>query len=88
MISQIILGEKRFFKLLLYLVAFKNGARDWFTGVRIEFTKQNEVNKDFNIEEHHIFPKSLLRSIGKLEEANLPPNIAFINLGTNKRLHD
>ena len=81
-------GEGRFFKLLLYLVVFKNGARDWFTGVRIGFTKQNEVNKGFNIEEHHIFPKSLLRSIGKLEEADLLPNIAFINPGTNKRLRD
>jgi hypothetical protein len=81
-------GEGRFFKLLLYLVIFKNGARDWFTGVRIGFTKQNEVNKDFNIEEHHIFPKSLLRSIGKLEEADLLPNIAFINPGTNKKFRD
>jgi hypothetical protein len=70
------------------LVIFKNGARDWFTGARIGFTKQNEVNEDFNIEEHHIFPKSLLRSIGKLEEADLLPNIAFINPGTNKKFRD
>jgi hypothetical protein len=81
-------GEGRFFKLLLYLVAFKKGARDWFSGIRIGFTKQNEVNKKFNIEEHHIFPKSLLRSVDKLEEADLLPNIAFINPGTNKKFRD
>jgi hypothetical protein len=81
-------GEGRFFKLLLYLVAFKKGARDWFSGIRIGFTKQNEVNKEFNIEEHHIFPKSLLRSVDKLEEADLLPNIAFINPGTNKKFRD
>ncbi|MEM0217100.1 MAG: DUF262 domain-containing protein [Candidatus Bathyarchaeia archaeon] len=81
-------GEGRFLKLLLYLVIFKKGAADWFTKVRIGFTKQNEVNKNFNIEEHHIFPKSLLRSLEMQDKADLLPNIAFINPGTNKKLRD
>jgi len=82
-------GEGRFFKLLLYLIAYKNEATDWFTGVRIGYTKHNEVNCDFTIEEHHFFPKSLLERVGiEKEERELLGNIAFINPGTNKRLRD
>lgn len=39
---------------------------------------------NFNIGEYHIFPKSLLRAYGMLDKADLLPNIAFINPGTNK----
>ncbi|MEM3385394.1 MAG: DUF262 domain-containing protein [Nitrososphaeria archaeon] len=82
-------GEGRFFKLLLYLVAYRNGAVDWFSNVRLGFTKQNEVNKDFNIEEHHFFPRSLLRNLGVVKEKReLLANITFINPGTNKRLSE
>ncbi|WP_309493710.1 GmrSD restriction endonuclease domain-containing protein [Candidatus Hecatella orcuttiae] len=80
-------GEGRFFKLLLYLITYRNEAVDWFTGVRIGYTTHNEINKDFTIEEHHFFPRSLLRSVGiKKEERELLGNITFINPGTNKRL--
>ncbi|MFN6992554.1 MAG: hypothetical protein ACK4MM_07545, partial [Fervidobacterium sp.] len=82
-------GEGRFFKLLLYLIAYRNGAVDWFSKVRLGFTKLNEVNKDFNIEEHHFFPRRLLRNVGVEEEKReLLANITFINPGTNKRLRD
>jgi len=82
-------GEGRFFKLMLYLIAFRNVAVDWFTKDRLGYTKHNEINKDFNIEEHHFFPRSLLRGVGyEKNEWNLLANIAFINPGTNKRLRD
>lgn len=82
-------GEGRFFKLILYLIAYKNNAADWFTKVRLGFTKHNEINKDFTIEEHHFFPRNVLRSVGiEKDERELLANIAFINPGTNKRLRD
>jgi len=82
-------GDGRFFKLLLYLVVYKLGAKDWFTKVRLGYTKQNEINKDFNIEEHHFFPRSLLKNVGfDKDKRELLPNITFINPGTNKRLRD
>ena len=82
-------GEGKFFKLVLYLIAYRNGATDWFTGVKLGFIKHNEVNRDFVIEEHHIFPRSLLRSVGvEKDKRELLANIAFINPGTNKRLRE
>ncbi|MEM2514643.1 MAG: hypothetical protein QXU81_10110 [Candidatus Bathyarchaeia archaeon] len=80
--------EGRFLKLLLYLVLYKKEATDWFSGVRLGYTKQNEVNRNFSIEEHYIFPKNLLRSIGMLDKSDLLPNIAFIDPGTNKKFRD
>lgn len=80
-------GEGRFLKLLLYLIAFRNGAVDWFTKAKLGYTKHNEINKDFTIEEHHFFPRSLLKSVGiEKNQRNLLANIVFINPGTNKRL--
>jgi hypothetical protein len=82
-------GEGKFFKLVLYLIAFKNQARDWFTNVRLGYLPDSEVNKDFTIEAHHFFPKGLLRHTGiEQKETDLLANITFINPGTNKRLTD
>jgi hypothetical protein len=80
-------GEGRFFKLILYLIAYKNEAVDWFTKDRLGFTRRNEVNKDFTFEEHHFFPRRILGSIGvEKDKRELLANITFINPGTNKRL--
>ena len=80
-------GEGRFFKLLLYLVAYQEKAVDWFTKVRLGYTKHNEINRDFSIEEHHFFPRSLLKSVGfDKDKRELLANITFVNPGTNKRL--
>jgi len=82
-------GEGRFLKLVLYLIAFRNQAYDWFSKTRLGYLPNNEINKDFTIEEHHFFPRSLLRGIGVEEEKRESlANIAFINPGTNKRLRD
>ncbi len=82
-------ADGRFLKLVLYLIAFKNQARDWFSKgkVRLGYRPDDKVNQDFTIEEHHFFPKSLLTGVGiEKEESDLLANITFINPGTNKRL--
>lgn len=80
-------GEGRFLKLVLYLIVYKNRAVDWFTKVRLGYFRQNEINRDFKIEEHHFFPKSLLESVGYAKDKyDSLANIVFINPGTNKRL--
>lgn len=82
-------AEGRFLKLLLYLIVYGNKAVDWFTKVRLGFYERDEVNRDFTIEEHHFFPKSLLRSVGYDEEQREAlANIVFVNPGTNRRLRD
>jgi len=80
-------GIGRILKLILYLIVYKNGATDWFTGVRLGYTRHNEINKDFGIEEHHFFPRSLLRKQNiETDKIHSLANIVFINPGTNKRL--
>jgi hypothetical protein len=82
-------GEGRFLKLALYLAIYRNQAKDWFSGVRLGYFKDNEVNRDFAIEVHHFFPRSLLKSVGHGEdEREALANIVFINPGTNKRLRE
>jgi len=82
-------GEGKFLKLILYLIAYRSGASDWFSKVRLGYLPNNEINKDFAIDEHHFFPRGLLKSVG-VEEENRESlaNITFINPGTNKRLRD
>ncbi|MGC9014518.1 MAG: GmrSD restriction endonuclease domain-containing protein [Thermoproteota archaeon] len=82
-------GEGRFLKLVLYLVVYRNQATDWFTKVRLGYFKSNEINRDFTIEEHHFFPRSLLRNVGiEKDKREALANIVFINPGTNKRLRE
>ncbi|GIU72141.1 MAG: hypothetical protein KatS3mg003_1620 [Candidatus Nitrosocaldaceae archaeon] len=80
-------GEARALKLVMYIIAFRAGAKDWFTRTHLGYLPTNEINKEFTIEEHHFFPKSLLKSIGKTkDEYDLLANISFVNPGTNKKL--
>ena len=80
-------GIGRFFKLLLYLVVYKKGARDWFTNIQLGWLSDNEINRDFTIQVHHFFPRSLLKGIGMPpEKIDTIANITFINPQTNRRL--
>jgi hypothetical protein len=75
--------------LVLYLVVYKNQAVDWFTKVRLGFFKVNEINTNFTIEEHHFFPRSILRNVDyDIDKREALANIVFINPGTNKRLRE
>ncbi|MBC7261823.1 MAG: DUF262 domain-containing protein, partial [Chloroflexi bacterium] len=53
---------QRFLRLMLYLVLFHKGARDWVDGTRIGYDKTGApITAGFEPQWHHIFPRSLLR---------------------------
>lgn len=69
---------------MLYFVLKKNGAEDWFTGLKLS---DNNVSKTHSIQFHHIFPKSLLRDAGREQkEINELSNLAFIGGKTNRKI--
>ena len=69
---------------MLYFVLRKNGAEDWFTGIKLS---DNNVSKNHTIQYHHIFPKSLLRDAGyDKKEINELSNLAFIGGKTNRKI--
>jgi len=69
---------------MLYFVLRKNGAEDWFTGIKLS---DNNVSKNHTIQFHHIFPKSLLRDAGyDRKEINELSNLAFIGGKTNRKI--
>jgi hypothetical protein len=60
------LSESRddFLRLMLYLIIFKSGAKDWLSDVRIGYDKTtNMLNEGYKPEWHHFFPKKCLRTI-------------------------
>lgn len=55
-------GDSRFGRFLLYLLAYRNKAKDWdATGQRLGF-EGIELLADFRPQWHHIFPKAYLQS--------------------------
>ncbi len=75
-----------FFRLVLYLVIFKNGARDWENQqIQVGFDrKENKLNEGFKPEWHHFFPRKVLR--GQFDDAkiNALANIVVLNEKANK----
>lgn len=73
-----ITGKSRNSKLLLYVVARKEGAEDWWKGHRI-------TTSDY--EEHHIIPRSLLKK-AEYEYALIDDaaNIAFLTEKANRKI--
>ena len=80
-------SKGRFLRLLLYMMMFKKGSRDWDSGVRIGFDKGNlKQLQNFSPEWHHIYPQNILKRKGfKGEEINSVANITVITSGTNKK---
>ncbi|MEX2143939.1 MAG: hypothetical protein WD740_05035 [Anaerolineales bacterium] len=71
---------------MLYFVLRHNGAKDWISGLQMSEKVLGDANK---IENHHIFPKSLLSKHGiGTKEINEIANIAFIGGKTNRRILD
>jgi len=60
-------GVQSTFYNMIYVVARSKGAADWFTGLQLY--GQN-LGKPYQIENHHIFPQSLLYKIGKFDSSN------------------
>lgn len=72
------------FFTMLYYILKQNGAKDWFTGLRIS---EKSIGLSHAIQYHHIFPKSLLQKIGvDSQEINEISNLAFIGGKTNRQI--
>lgn len=73
----------RFLRLLLYLVMYQRGARDWLTKEKLGF-QGTEILERFNPDWHHIFPRAFLKSNGVPESLwDLFANIAVISPTSN-----
>lgn len=76
----------KFLRLILYLTAFANNAKDWINqDVRVGFDREdNELNEGFKPEWHHIFPRKILKD--KYDESRVDSiaNIAVLNEKANR----
>ena len=61
-------GTRSRFYPITYIVARSRGAVDWFTGVKMY---NNNLGKSYGLEDHHIFPQSVLYKNGyKKKDSN------------------
>ncbi|HYF15521.1 MAG TPA: DUF262 domain-containing protein [Phycisphaerales bacterium] len=72
----------------LYALAFaaarRNGAVDWFTGLSLS---ASVLGDEHEIEDHHIFPKALLRRAGvRRKDIDEMANLAFLTSRPNKKI--
>lgn len=75
----------RFLRLVLYLVMWQRGARDWVSRQRLGF-HGTELLECFRPDWHHIFPRAYLRRHGIPEERwDVFANIAVISPSSNIR---
>ncbi len=75
----------RVLRLVLYLVMYDRGARDWVSKERLGFHGV-ELLESFSPQWHHIFPRAFLRSRGVPEELwDVFANIAVMGPTTNIR---
>lgn len=76
-----------FLRLVLYLIIFKNEAKDWISqDIRIGYDRsENQLNEGFKPEWHHFFPKKVLMS-NKVDESkvNSLANIVVLNEKANR----
>ena len=73
-------------RFLLYLVVYRNQARDWDEkGHRLGFDGA-QVLSDFQPQWHHIFPRKFLEGRYDDEQINALGNIAVIGPGINIRI--
>jgi hypothetical protein len=80
-----------FLRLLFYLLAFKNEAKDWMTGIRLGYdnVESKLINSGFEPEWHHLFPRSYIRKVGKnilQEEINSFANIVVLAQKANRTI--
>ena len=76
----------KFLRLMLYLVAFDAGAKDWINQeVRVGFDREdNELNEGFKPEWHHFFPRKVVKD--KYDDAQVDSiaNIVVLNERANR----
>ena len=69
---------------MIYAVAKKNHAKDWFSGVELS---QDVVGKDNKIQTHHIFPKKVLKESGvSRKDRDEIANLAFLRAKPNRNI--
>lgn len=77
-------GIRSPFFSMLYFVLEQNGAKDWFSGLRLS---ERHAGKAHKLQFHHIFPKSLLKKANyERREINEIANMAFIGGRTNRQI--
>lgn len=75
-------GIRSPFFSMLYFVLKQNGAKDWWSGLRLS---DRHTGNAHTIQYHHIFPKSLLKEYDR-KEVNEIANLAFIGGKTNRQI--
>jgi hypothetical protein len=86
-------GVSSTFYKMAYIVARGRGAADWFTGLTLY---GKNIGKPYRIEDHHIFPQSLLYKSGNYDSSNREhvrivnelANRAFLTSKANLRASD
>lgn len=75
----------QFLRLLVYLVLFSRGARDWVAGTRIGYDKTGSpIASGFEPQWHHIYPRNLLVQTGvHADDVNALANITVLSERTN-----
>jgi hypothetical protein len=74
-------GIRSPFFSMLYFVLKQNGAKDWWSGLKLS---ERHTGNSHKIQFHHIFPKSLLKDQYDQKEINEIANLAFISGKTNR----
>ncbi len=75
----------QFLRLLVYLLLFRHGARDWVDNTRIGYDKTGSpITTGFEPQWHHIYPRSLLNRNGvPADDVHALANITVLNERTN-----
>jgi len=76
-------GIRSPFFTMLYFVLKQNGAKDWWSGLKLS---DKHAGNAHTIQFHHIFPKSLLKEKYDQKEINEIANLAFIGGKTNRQI--
>ena len=76
-------GIRSPFFTMLYFVLKQNGAKDWWSGLKLS---ERHTGNAHTIQFHHIFPKSLLKDKYDKKEINEIANLAFIGGKTNRQI--
>jgi hypothetical protein len=76
-------GIRSPFFSMLYFVLKQNGAKDWWSGLKLS---ERHTGNSHKIQFHHIFPKSLLKDQYDQKEINEIANLAFISGKTNRHI--
>lgn len=84
-------SESRYQQLMLYLVLFRRGARDWHQGNRLAYDRvSGQLAPGFEPQWHHLYPRALLRKHGVDQNLiDALANLTCMNASTNaQRLVD